>query len=122
MIGEKFSYNGKEYEIKKDITFGEYRRINRVTTSLGTLANKYGEDDIAKLDTRQQTQIVQEFSETSEKQMELMVEFLEQTLGLSQEDLDNMTLEEASGLFNETFKNTTQVKKNSSQTSGSPYS
>jgi len=122
MIGDTLEYNGTTYTIKKDITFGEYRKINKVTSNLGLLAKKYGDDELTDLSVEQQTEVFNEFSSTSEQQMQMIVEFLEETLGLSQDDIDNMTLAEAGGLFNETFKQATMVKKNSKPTSSSPYS
>jgi hypothetical protein len=123
MIGDKFEYNGKTYTIKRDITFGEYRKVNRVTNSLGQLAKQYGNpEDLSELPQTELNNIFSEFTEQSESQMELMADFLEKTLGLKQDDLDNMTLNEAAGLFNEAFTKATTVKKNSNKTSSSPYS
>jgi len=123
MIGDKIEFNGKEYEVKRDITFGEYRKISNVSNSLLALSEKYSEtSNFEEIKPDLQAKIVKEFTVTTDKQLDLIVEFLENTLGLKQKDIDSLSLTEAVGLFNEAFKATTTVKKKSEQTSDSPYS
>lgn len=116
MIGDKFSFNNREYEIKKEITLGEYRKINKVNSRLTELAQKYSnEQDITNLPIEEQQKVSLEFSKTSNEQLDIVSGFLEKTLGLIQEDLDNLSLTEAIQLFNETFKKSSEVKKKSSE-------
>ena len=121
MIGDKVEFNGKEYEVKRDITFGEYRKISHISNSLLALSEKYG-DKFEDITPENQAKIAKEFTVTTDKQLDLIVEFLENTLGLKQKDIDSLSLTDAVGLFNETFKATTTVKKKSEKTSDSPYS
>lgn len=117
MIGDKITVNEKEYTIKKDITFGEYRKIANLNTKLTSIQTQFD----GELDEDQIRKITTDFAQTTNDQMELMIEFLESTLGLKQKDLDNMSLEQAIELFQESFKACTEVKKKSDKTSGSPY-
>ena len=123
MIGDKVEYNGTTYEIKKDISFGDYRKISKVSNSLLALSEKYADTkNFEEIDSTLQSKIVNEFTTTTDKQLDLIVEFLESSLGLKQKDIDSLALTDAVGLFNETFKTATTVKKKSEATSDSPYS
>jgi hypothetical protein len=117
LIGDKITLNSKEYVVKKDITFGEYRKFSNLNTKLTNIQSQFDE----KLDDVEIAKITSEFAQTTNEQMQLMVEFLESTLGLKQKDLDSMSLEEAVVLFQESFKACTEVKKKSDKTSASPY-
>ena len=117
MIGDKITINEREYTIKKDITFGEYRKIANLNTKLSSIQTQFD----GELDEDQVKKITSDFAQTSNEQMQMMVEFLESTLGLKQKDLDNMSLDEAIELFQESFKACTEVKKKSDKTSVSPY-
>ena len=119
MLGDKFTFKDKEYEIKHEITLGEYRKINRVNSKLTELSQKYSnETDLTKIPVEEQSKIVLEFSKTSNEQLDTIVNFLEQTLGLKQSDIDNLSLTEAIQLFNEAFRKSSEIKKKSSE----PYS
>lgn len=123
MIGDTFDYNGKTYEIKKDVTFGEYRKISNISNKLLTLSEKYGDtQNFTEIDPKIQSQIVNEFTVTTDRQLDIIVDFLESILGLKQKDIDGLTLTDAVGLFNKTFTESTTVKKKSEKTSSSPYS
>lgn len=112
MLGDKFSFNGKEYEIKKEITMGEYRKINRVNSKLTELSQKYtNESDLTKIPVEEQQKIILDFSKTSDEQLDTVALFLEKTLGLTQEDIDKLSLTEAIQLFNEAFRKSSEVKK-----------
>ena len=112
MLGDKFTFNSKEYEIKKEITLGEYRKINKVNSKLTELSQKYSnENDLTKIPIEEQQKIILEFSKTSDEQLDTIVNFLEKILGVTQEDVDKLSLTEAIQLFNEAFRKSSEVKK-----------
>ena len=115
MIGDKFDYNGKSYTIKKDVSFGEYKRISRIANLLNTLTKEFEEAG----DDRKQ-QILEQFTKTSDEHLNIISDFIESTLGLSEKDIDRFSLFDAIGLFNKSFELATQVKKKSETTSESP--
>ena len=115
MIGDKFEYNGKSYTIKKDVSFGEYKRISKTGSMLQTLTKEFEE---AGEDRKQQ--ILEQFTKTSDDQLTIISDFIESTLGLTQKDIDKLSLFNAIGLFNEAFTVSTQVKKKSETISESP--
>jgi hypothetical protein len=117
MIGDKITVNEKEYVIKKDITFGEYRKINSINNKLSSLSNQFGEETISTLKPEQLSKVAQDFAQTSDEQLHLMIDFLESTIGITQEDIDNMSLTEAVSLFQESFRACTEVKKKSNKIS-----
>ena len=108
MIGDKFDFNGKQYEIKRDVSFGEYKKISRISSSLQNLAKDY-----SSATEEQKSQLEKEFAKTTDDQLITIGNFLESMLGLSQTDIDNMNLVDAITLFNEAFTVSTQVKKKS---------
>jgi len=119
MLGDTFTFNGKNYEIKKEITMGEYRKINRVNSRLTELSQKYSnESDLTKVPLEEQQRVILEFSKTSDEQLDTVASFLENTLALTQEDIDKLSLTEAIQLFNEAFRKSSEIKKNSNV----PYS
>ena len=115
MIGDKFDFNGKLYEIKRDVSFGEYKKISRISSSLQSLAKDY-----ATADDNLKSQLEKEFAKTTDDQLLVIGNFLESMLGLTQLDIDNMSLVDAITLFNEAFTISTQVKKKSETTLESP--
>ena len=114
MLGDKFIFNSKEYEIKKEITLGEYRKINKVNSKLTELSQKYSnESDLTKIPLEEQNKVVTEFSKTSNEQLDTIVNFLEAILGVTQEDIDKLSLTDAIQLCNEAFRKSSEVKKKS---------
>ena len=114
MIGDSFEYNGKQYTIKRDVSFGEYKKISKLGNTLQKLTGEYelaNEEDKLK--------IIEQFSKTTEDQLQLIGDFIESMLGLTQNDIDNMTLMGAISLFNEAFTISTNVKKKLETTSES---
>ena len=108
MIGDKFFYNDKQYEIKRNVSFGEYKKISKLSNSLQNLAT-----DFKNANESQQELITREFAKTTDDQLLVIGNFLESMLGLNQFDIDNMSLVDAILLFNESFTQSTQVKKKS---------
>jgi len=106
LIGDKFDFNGKEYIIKKDVSFGEYKKISKLGNSLQTLTREY-----TNADDEEKIKISERFAQTTDDQLEAIANFLELTLGLTQKDIDKMSLMDALGLFNEAFTVSTQIKK-----------
>lgn len=117
MIGEKFSFNNKQYEIKRDVSFGEYKKISRISNSIQNLATDY-----RTATEEQKAQLEKEFAKTTDDQLLVIGNFLESMLGLTQLDIDNMNLIDAITLFNEAFTISTQVKKKSEITLELPSS
>lgn len=107
-----FTVKDKSYSLKRDITFGEYRKINKINSKLSELSKKFGTDDISKLEDKDLISLSQEFASTNDEQLNVIVDFLENLLGLSQEDVNKMALDEAVQVFQEAFKESTTVKKN----------
>ena len=115
MIGDKFDYNGKSYTIKKDVSFGEYKKISRIANLLNTLTKEFEE---AGEDRKQQR--LEQFTKTSDEHLNIISDFIESTLGLKEDDIDKFSLFDAIGLFNKAFELATQVKKKSETISESP--
>jgi hypothetical protein len=106
MIGDSFEYNGRQYTIKRDVSFGEYKKISKLGNTLQKLTSEYelaSEEDKLK--------IIEQFSKTTEDQLQLIGDFIESMLGLTQIDIDSMSLMGAISLFNEAFTISTGVKK-----------
>ena len=124
MIGDNFTVNDVQYQIKKDIKYGEYRKINQINTKLGSLSAKLGIDDndLTKIDPKDLQKIATEFATTNEEQMQIIADFLHSTIGLTQEALDDLTLNDAIKVFQETFKLATTPDKELKKTSDSLYS
>ena len=108
MIGDKFDFNEKLYELKREVSFGEYKKISKLSNALQRLTKEY------ELGTEEEkVKILEQFTKTTEDQLDTMGNFIESMLGLTQIDIDNMTLMNAISLFNESFVISTQVKKKS---------
>ena len=103
MIGDVLEFNGKSYKILRDVSFGEFRKITRLQTSM--------KDPLTSVE--QNDKDIEAFSQ-------LMVDFLESMIGLTQSDIDRLSLNDASELFGRTFTLATQVKKKSEITLESP--
>ena len=112
MIGDSFTFNNQTYTIKKELTLGEYKKINMVNSKLTELSQKYtNEQDLTKIPVEEQQKVILDFSKTSNEQLDIVGNFLERTLGLTQADIDNLSLTEAIQLFNEAFRKSSEVKK-----------
>ena len=111
MIGEKFEYNGKQYEIKRDVSFGEYKKISKLGNTLQSLTKEY-----ESAPEEEKLKIIEKFSKTTDDQLQLIGDFIESMLGLTQNDIDCMSLMDAIGLFNESFTISTSIKKKSETT------
>jgi len=112
LIGDKFKSNGKEYEIKKDITFGEHRRISKLSNIMDKLQVEYKNATI-----EEQLELKIKINSVDEEQTTDMVNLFSSALGLSQEDLEKLDYNEAYPLFAELWLLLTQVKKKSEITS-----
>lgn len=117
MIGDKFEYNNKSYTLKKDVSFGEYKRISKIGNALQTLTREYEE---AGEDRKQQ--ILESFTKTSDEQLTIISDFIESSLGLKTSEIEKMSLFDAIGLFNHAFTVSTQIKKKSEKTLDLPSS
>ena len=117
MIGEKFVYNDIEYTVKKNVSFGEYKRISKLSTVLQKTLSDYNlADDEKKI------KLSEQFSNTIDQKLQMMSDFLESTLGLTQNDIDELSFNDASELFDLTLINSTHVKKKIEITLESPSS
>lgn len=116
MKGDTFDFEGKNYTVLKEVTFGEYRKINRVQTKLAQIAQKYG-GQYLNLPLEQQQQVADELSNTSMEQLEAIAEFLSTALGVLQEDLDKMPLQKAITLFGKAFNQATAISPELKKTS-----
>jgi len=115
MIGDTFVVNEKTYTLKRDVSFGEYKKISKISNNLQNLTRDYiNASEEAKSD------ILLKFTEATDSQLDIIGEFLESMLALKQKDIDSLTLMGAIELFNETFTVSTQVKKKLEITSDSP--
>lgn len=108
MIGEKFEFNNKTYTIKKDVSFGEYKKISKLGNMLQTLASDY---ELADEENKQK--ILKDITSTTDDQLEMISDFIESTLGLKQVEIEKMSLFDAISLFNKAFTVSTEIKKKS---------
>ena len=117
MIGDVFDFNNKSYTIKKEVSFGEYKKISKLGNSLQKLTTDYESADEDK-----KLKIIAQFSKTTDDQLQVISDFIESILGLTQPEIDLLSLMDAIGLFNEGFTQTTQIKKKSEKTLDLPLS
>ena len=108
MIGDRFTVSDKEYIIKKELTLGEHRQINRVNSRLAKLSENIDSPD---------KQI--EISSASEEQLQLVCDFLESHLGLSQEEMNQLSLNESMKVFQECYKISVTPDRDLKKTSNS---
>ena len=104
MLGDKFVVNNKSYTIQKELKFGEYRKISGINAKLTRLSKNITEENTT------------EFSETSSEQLQLICDFLESHLGVTQEQIDIMDMDEAINVFKEAFKLSTTPDKDIKKT------
>lgn len=109
MIGDKIIINSKEYTLKKLITMGEYRKISQINNELSEFTSNLSKE----ITGEELEKIGRHLSKLTNEQSQVMVDFIADSLGLEQKDIDLMSLPEAVELFNETFKASTQIKKKS---------
>lgn len=100
MIGDSFDYNGKQYIIKRDVTFGENRIMNKLQLDI---QNAKPEDEL----------------KLANKFNQLMADFFESNLGLTQEDMNSLSLLDSAELFGKAFLISTSIKKKLETTSES---
>lgn len=103
--------------IKKDVSFGEYKKISKLGNSLQSLTREY---ESAEEDRKQI--LLEEFTKTTDEQLEMISDFIESILGLKQVDIEKMSLFDAISLFNQAFITSTQIKKKSETTLDLPLS
>ena len=94
MIGDTLEFNGKSYKILRDVSFGEFRKITKLQIAMKDITKTMEQND-HDLET---------FSQ-------LLADFLESMLGLTQVEVNDLTLNDASELFGMAFSQATQVKK-----------
>ena len=99
MIGATFTVKDKQYTLLKDLTMGEYRKISRANSKVNKVS-KLAADEGEKI-TRN---TASEFAEASDDQLQIICDFLEQYVGISEEDLNNLGMEDAILVFQEAFK------------------
>lgn len=104
-----FTIDGKNYTIKKELKFGEYRKFNKISSKLAQLAKVTNEN----LTEEQQ----KEFLNTNTEQMNFIVDFLESHLGLSQQEIEELSFADANNVFQEAFKQSTTVDTELKKTS-----
>jgi hypothetical protein len=105
MIGEKFTVNDKTYTIKKELKLGEYRKISGINAKLNRLSKN---PDIENSS---------EFMEASDNQLQVICDFLESHVGITQEEINDMNMTEAVQVFQEAFKLSTTPDKELKKTS-----
>ena len=92
MIGERFDFNGKQYEIKKDISFGDHRIITQL------------QYDISNAKPENEANLANKFNQ-------VMADFFENNLGMTQSDMNSLTLLESAELFGKAFLISISIKK-----------
>lgn len=84
-----FEVNGKKYSLQKEITFGKYRSINKINSDMSKIFKSNNPLEIA---------------EAGNEQLQLVSDFLGEYVGITQEEMDNMKLEEAVEIFQKAFE------------------
>ena len=105
MLGDSFTVNDKKYTIKKELKLGEYRRINGINAKLNRLSKNITDETAS------------EFSEASNEQLQSICDFLESHVGVTQLEIDDMSMTEAVSVFQEAFKLSTTPDKEIKKTS-----
>ena len=108
MIGYKFTVKEKNYSILKEVKLGEYRKISGINSRLNKLAKSITDP------TPEQSA---EFADVSNDQLQAICDFLESHVGITQADIDEMSMPEAIEVFQEAFKLSTTPDKEIKKTS-----
>lgn len=103
MIGDVFDFNGKSYTIKRDMSFGEYKKITQL-----------------QLDIKHATP--ENENELSVKFNTSMTDFLTSIIGISEQDLDALGIINSAELFGLAFLTCASIKKKSEKTLDLPSS
>lgn len=106
MIGDKLEVNGKHYTIKKDLSFGEYKKISKIGNKLQDLSKEY-----ESASEERKEEITNEFSKSIDEQLVVIADFLENILDVKDSELNKLSISDVISLFNEAFIVSTQVKK-----------
>src|SRR3990167_7647572 len=105
MLGDKFTVNNKQYSIKKELKLGEYRKISGINARLNRLSKNIDPENSS------------EFMEASDEQLQTICDFIESHVGMTQIEIDDMSMTEAIQVFQEAFKLSTTPDKELKKTS-----
>ena len=94
MIGDTFEFQGKTYTIKRDMSFGEYKKISQL-----------------QLDIKNATPVNE--NELSVKFNNSMTDFLTSIIGINEDDLNALGMISSAELFGLTFVTCASIKKKS---------
>ena len=95
-----FSVDGKQYNLIKNLTLGEHRKINGLNAKLNRINKQLKES----IDETQTNQLSSELMVIGDEQLETICDFLETHIGITQEELNLLSLEEAIHIFQESYK------------------
>ena len=101
MLGDSFTVDGNTYKIQKELKLGEYRNINRINAKVSRLS--IGLKDEVTPETA--------FAEASDEQLQVICDFLESHLGITQEQINDMSPSTAIEIFQEAVKLSTTPDK-----------
>lgn len=99
MLGDTFTFNEKKYTIRKELKLGEYRKISGINAKLNRLSKNMDIENSS------------EFMEASDEQLQAICDFLESHVGITQEEINDMSMSEAISIFQEAFKLSTTPNK-----------
>ena len=99
MLGS-VSVNGVQYNLIKPLNLGEHRKINGLNAKLNRINNQIKETK----DEEKTQQLTSELMIYGNEQLEIICDFLEIHTGITQEELNLLSLEDAIQIFQEVYK------------------
>ena len=107
---ETIKFNGKDLEFKRKLSFGEVRKFQKAAGNLLDFDEKVKNATPEELD-----KLAEESMKSSDEQMELIANTIQNCLGFKDEKLNEISFPDAVVLFNEIFKASTELKKKLNQ-------
>ena len=107
---DTIKFNDKDYEVKRKLSWKEVTEFQKSVGNLLSMENKLKNATLEQL-----TEVAVEGLEYNEAQKNIVANTIMSCLGFTQEELDVLPFTDAVMLFNEIYKDSTQIKKNLSQ-------
>lgn len=121
MIGDTVEYNGKNYTFKRNVKLGEFSRLTKLNRELLEMAMSEP-PDIEKIGIEKFKEQLIEQGRKNDDIVQMTVNTLASLLGLTQEELEDIDLEDAVLLFQKAWGQATTVKKKLEEPSVLPTS
>jgi len=121
MIGDTVEHNGKSYTLKRNVKLGEYSKLTKLNREILDMSIKEP-PDIDKLGIEKFKEELIDGGRKNDDIVQLTVNTLASLLGITQNELEDMDLNDAMELFQKAWAQATTVKKKLEQPSVLPTS